>query len=160
MTFEYRKFKIWLSQERKKLSKRNWKHFSLFNKCSLLDIQKCSGHLQAPVLKLILISYSNLNFFNLLSANFIKWSNTLKKFVGKLPTNCLSVFDHFVGLVLKELKHLKQSYRPHIQSGITKTHNRRVFFHKLIISVACLEHNRTSTRKLFAKIVNDWRSWM
>ena len=25
-----------------------------------------------------------------------KWSNTLKKFVGKLPTNCLSVFDHFV----------------------------------------------------------------
>ena len=30
-------------------------------------------------------------------------SNTLKKFVGKLPTNCLSVFDHFAGLALKEL---------------------------------------------------------
>ena len=32
-----------------------------------------------------------------------KWSNTLKQFVGKLPENCLSVFDHFVGLALKGL---------------------------------------------------------
>ena len=38
---------------------------------------------------------------NPLSAKFIKWSNTFKQFVGKLPTNCLSVFDHFVGLALK-----------------------------------------------------------
>ena len=41
---------------------------------------------------------------NPLSAKFIKWSNTLKQFVGKLPMNCLSVFDHFVGLALKGLK--------------------------------------------------------
>ena len=27
-----------------------------------------------------------------------KWSNTLKQFVRKLPTNCLSVFDDFAGL--------------------------------------------------------------
>ena len=40
---------------------------------------------------------------NALSANFTKWSNTLKQFVGNLPTNCLSVFDHFVGLALKGL---------------------------------------------------------
>ena len=40
---------------------------------------------------------------NPLSANATKWSNTLKQFAGKLPTNCLSVFDHFVGLVLKGL---------------------------------------------------------
>ena len=40
---------------------------------------------------------------NPLSANITKWSNTLKQFVGKLPTNCLSVFDHFVGLALKGL---------------------------------------------------------
>ena len=33
-----------------------------------------------------------------------KWSNTLKQFVGKKLINCLSVFDHFVGLVLKGLK--------------------------------------------------------
>ena len=41
---------------------------------------------------------------NALSANITKWSNTLKQFVGKLPTNCLSVYDHFVGLALKGLK--------------------------------------------------------
>ena len=42
--------------------------------------------------------------FNPLGASPTKWSNTLKQFVGILPTNCLSVFDHFVGLVLKGLK--------------------------------------------------------
>ena len=41
--------------------------------------------------------------FNTLSANTTKWSNTLKQFVGNLPTNCLSVFDYFVILALKEL---------------------------------------------------------
>ena len=41
--------------------------------------------------------------FNPLSAKFIKWSNTLKQIVGKLPTICLSVFDHFSGLALKGL---------------------------------------------------------
>ena len=34
------------------------------------------------------------------------WSNTLKQFVDKLPTNCLSVFDHFVKLALKGLRGL------------------------------------------------------
>ena len=34
-------------------------------------------------------------YFNPLSANRIKWSNTLKQFV----------FDHFVGLALKQLKY-------------------------------------------------------
>ena len=43
-------------------------------------------------------------FFNPLSANPTKWPNTLKQFVGKLPTNCLSVFGHFVNLALKGLK--------------------------------------------------------
>ena len=43
---------------------------------------------------------------NPLSANFTKWWNTFKQFVGKLPTNCLSVFDHFVKLALKRLKYL------------------------------------------------------
>ena len=38
---------------------------------------------------------------NPLSANTTKWSNI--QFVGKLPTNCLSVLDHFVKLVLKGL---------------------------------------------------------
>ena len=39
-----------------------------------------------------------------LSGNPTKWPNTLKQFVGKLPTNYLSVFDHFVKLALKGLK--------------------------------------------------------
>ena len=44
--------------------------------------------------------------FNPLSTNPTKWSNTLKQFPGKLPTNCLSVLDHFVGLALKGLKQI------------------------------------------------------
>ena len=42
-------------------------------------------------------------FFNPLSANPTKWSNTLKQFVDNLPTNCLSVFDNFAGLARKRL---------------------------------------------------------
>ena len=38
-----------------------------------------------------------------LSANPTNSSNTLKQFVGNLPTNCLSVFNHFVKLALKGL---------------------------------------------------------
>ena len=41
--------------------------------------------------------------FNPLNANHTKWSNTLKQFVRNLPTNCLSVYDHFVKLALKVL---------------------------------------------------------
>ena len=44
---------------------------------------------------------------NPLSPNPTKWSNTLKQFVGKLATNCLSVSDHFVGLALKGLTSCK-----------------------------------------------------
>ena len=40
---------------------------------------------------------------NSLSANSTKCSNTLKYIVDKLPTNCLSVFDHFVKSALKGL---------------------------------------------------------
>ena len=49
-------------------------------------------------------SYTLFKWFNPLSAKSIKWSNTLKQIVGKLPTTCLSVFDHFSGLALKGLK--------------------------------------------------------
>ena len=43
------------------------------------------------------------DLFNALSANFTKWSNTIKQLVGKLATNCLSEFNHFGGLALKGL---------------------------------------------------------
>ena len=55
-------------------------------------------------MKTTLGSETVLFHVNPLSTNPTKWSNTLKQFVGKLPTNCLSVFDHFVKLALKELK--------------------------------------------------------
>ena len=42
-------------------------------------------------------------YLNPLSANPTKWSITFKQFVGNLPKNFLSVFDHFVGLALKGL---------------------------------------------------------
>ena len=49
-----------------------------------------------------------LSRINHLSANPTKWANTLKQFVGNsLPTNCLSVFYHFVILALKRLKTLQ-----------------------------------------------------
>ena len=54
---------------------------------------------------------------NRFSVNFIKWSNTLKKFVGNFPTNCLSVFDHFVGLALKGLPSKSLTISP--KSSIT-----------------------------------------
>ena len=44
--------------------------------------------------------------FNTLSARPTTWSNILKQFVGKLPTNCLSVFDHFMGLTLEGLTYI------------------------------------------------------
>ena len=40
---------------------------------------------------------------NKLSVNPTKWSNTLKTIRQQQPTNCLSVFDHFVGLAIKRL---------------------------------------------------------
>ena len=43
-----------------------------------------------------------------LSANFRTWSNTLKQFVGKLPTDCFSMFDHFVGLGLRVKNQIKK----------------------------------------------------
>ena len=43
-------------------------------------------------------------FVNPLSINPIKSSDTLKQCVGNLLMNCLSVFDHFMGLARRGLK--------------------------------------------------------
>ena len=61
-----------------------------------VTIFKCSGD--------IFFSRTfDLLLLNPLSANPTKWSNTLKTIRRQKPTNCLSVFDHFVGLALKGL---------------------------------------------------------
>ena len=64
-----------------------------------------------------------------MSANPTKWSKTLKQFVGNLPTNWLTVFDHFMRLALKgltlwRLVSTRSSYLPKQTckiSGLTKS---------------------------------------
>ena len=48
-------------------------------------------------------TFKKLKYMNSLSTKLTKWPNTLKKFFSNLPTNCLSVLGHFVGLALKGL---------------------------------------------------------
>ena len=58
------------------------------------------------IIMILVSSFSVLHsalLFKPLIANPTKWSNTLKQFVGKLPTSCQSVFDHFVKLTLRGL---------------------------------------------------------
>ena len=69
-----------------------------------------------------------LNIFNPFIANFTKWSTILKQFVSNSPTNCLSVFGHFVGLALKGLSKLRISDRDRLQAHpvrfeVSKTFN-------------------------------------
>ena len=60
---------------------------------------------------------------NPFSANFTKWSNTLKQFVGNLLRNYLSVFGHFVRLALKGLKGCTLSNLP-----VASVHRRSIIF--------------------------------
>ena len=55
-----------------------------------VTFDKCQFFLKKNILNWELSSL-RLSFFNPLSANSAKWSNTLKQFVGKFPPNCLSV---------------------------------------------------------------------
>ena len=48
---------------------------------------------------------------NPLSEKLTKWPNTLKQFVGNLPTNCLSVFGHFLGLAPKGVRQIALEVR-------------------------------------------------
>ena len=74
-----------------------------------------------------------MNSLNPLSANITKWANTLKH--DKLPTNCLSVFDHFVGLALKGLN--EGNLKEKTWSRITKNSNKSVrsYVQKLLFYV-------------------------
>ena len=50
---------------------------------------------------LLQLGWNSVPELNPLSANLIKWSNTLKQFVSKLPTNCLSMLTILWGWHLK-----------------------------------------------------------
>ena len=62
--------------------------------------------------------------------NSTKWSNTLKQFVGKLPTICFSVFDHFVGSELKGLRAYTLSRFQYLINEQVE-----VFFYSILYSV-------------------------
>ena len=79
-----------------------------------------------------------VKILNPLSANPTKWTNTLKQFVGKLPTNYLSVIGHFVGLAL--IVHLYSFVQ--LWATALKAH---------------LEQCQTSKMRHFVKIVNDFQ---
>ena len=79
---------------------------TLFCKSLIVLLQKLSSKKNKRIrlslcklfLNLIVMMKTDKTFFNPLRAKFIKWSNTLKQIVGKLPTICLNVFDHFFGI--------------------------------------------------------------
>ena len=60
----------------------------------------------------LLLRYPYL-MFNPLSANPTKWSNTLKQFVGKLLTNCLSVLNLLWGWSFKGWRYHKVIWAIH-----------------------------------------------
>ena len=83
---------------------------------------------------------------NPLSANFTKWSSTLKQFLGKLPTNCLSVFEHFMGLALKRLTVTDLSM--YDQKSSTSLHN--IF--AMLMSGHGAEYQREAMKKIYVTI--------
>ena len=100
--------------------------------------------------------YFLLLFPNPLRANFTKWSHTLKKFVGNLPTNCLSVFDHFMGLAVKGLINLEKQ---ELLRKTRKTSKLFEYFEKIIFknryfTDAYSEPCQTSKVERFARIAN------
>ena len=68
---------------------------------------------------------------NPLSANPTKWLNTLKQFFANLPTNCSSVFGHFVGLALKGLTSHQAKF--HLTRYLT------IFIYVLLCQIICLK---------------------
>ena len=96
----------------------------------------------------------NFVSLNPLNAKLKKWPNTLKQFVGNLPTNCLSVFGYFVGLALKALITVKLPLRRldfvfHRSFSTIKYH-----FHKVVPSVFSSFKTPCHNQEIFYKTVN------
>ena len=84
---------------------------------------------------------------NPLSTNPTKWSKILQ-FVGNLPTNCLSVFDHIVGLALKGLRYFGQ-----------QTIAIRIIGKYLIWSVKIIQHEKHFSWKTIWPFALLWSSF-
>ena len=74
---------------------------------------------------------------NPLSDNPIKWSTTLKQFIGKLPTICLSVFDHFVGSTLKGLSINRIGQKEFFQQGGVASESGKLLLTQWQIKITC-----------------------
>ena len=61
---------------------------------------------------------------NPLSANSRKWPNTLKTHSKQKPMNCLSVFEHSMGLALKGSAHLFPKLHFYIHKNVMLGRNR------------------------------------
>ena len=75
--------------------------------------------------------FFKIGVLNPLSINPTKQSNTLKQFVGKLPTNCLGVFDDFVKLALKGLRILQYSQETPVLASLLATSLEKRLQHKV-----------------------------
>ena len=83
---------------------------------------------------------------DVVSVNTTKWWNTLKQLVGNLSTNCLSVFEHFVGLTLKIVKIVKLFAKSNTTKCSLKNFNLwPLFMDRVILPQGC----RAITRKQF-----------
>ena len=89
--------------------------------------------------------------FNPLNANPTKWSMTVKRFVCKLPTNCLSVFDHFLGLALKGLK---------VFSSTTVFHCVAISCVRLLIIIKTTDRRHPSRSSFFIKTEQSFTFWL
>ena len=88
---------------------------------------------------------------NPLSAKFIKWSNTLKQIVGKLPTICLSMFDHFSGLAFKGLKPISNWTSRYLLpfTNLTQKQPSEVFYKKGVLKNFANSQQNTCARVSF-----------
>ena len=90
------------------------------------------------------------------SHNFTKWSNTLKQFVGKFPTNCLSVFDHFVGLALQGLSFWQDLFLFLVTSQLNLCFDKDIliFVHNYPMSWKCFKNIQMCFHILFSNILH------
>ena len=109
--------------------------------------------------------------FNPLSANFTKWSNTLKQFVAKLPTNRLSMFDHVVGLALKglttkifiDLNHSTSGHSSYIECTYdddmtSRSSHRKCTLKKVFLKILQNLQENSCVRVFFNKAAGLWQS--
>ena len=99
--------------------------------------------------------------FNPLNRNPTKWQNTLKQFLGNLPTNCLSMFDHFGALALKGLNRphqFKRLFATNFTLSILKYFVPNVTNFTLLIRFKAGKESTTTGLRLFESLEHLYKS--